>query len=72
MTMMINRDGQSCQPEPGWLELDLLESLPCGCVAAAYRAAGWTLNFVSLEAQGPHCPLNRHKTGVMLGFTPID
>jgi hypothetical protein len=31
-------------------ELEALEGLPCGCVAAAYRARPWDVSVVSLEA----------------------
>ena len=34
-------------------ELEALEGLPCGCVAAAYRARPWDVAVVSLEAKGP-------------------
>jgi hypothetical protein len=48
------------------LELEALESLPCGCVAAAYRARPWDLAVVSLEAKGPHCILSGHLSGQIL------
>jgi hypothetical protein len=41
---------------PALLELVALDNLPCGCVAAAYRARPWDLAVVSIEAKGPHCP----------------
>jgi hypothetical protein len=41
---------------PALLELVALDNLPCGCVAAAYRAKPWDLAVVSIEAKGPHCP----------------
>ena len=40
---------------PSLLELVALKSLPCGCVAAAFRAKPWDLALVSIEAKGPHC-----------------
>ena len=40
---------------PSLLELVALQSLPCGCVAAAFRAKPWDLALVSIEAKGPHC-----------------
>ena len=40
---------------PSLLELIALDSLPCGCVAAAFRAKPWDLSLVSIEAKGPHC-----------------
>lgn len=49
-----------------FLELQALESLPCGCVAAEYRARPWQLAVVSLEAKGPHCILAGHSSGSIL------
>ena len=50
------------------LELESLESLPCGCVSAAYRAMPWAIDLVRLEAKGPHCVNGDHATGRLLGF----
>jgi hypothetical protein len=47
-------------------ELEALEGLPCGCVAAAYRARPWDVAVVSLEAKGPHCILSGHINGQIL------
>jgi hypothetical protein len=47
-------------------ELEALEGLPCGCVAAAYRARPWDVAVVSLEAKGPHCILHGHTQGQIL------
>lgn len=47
-------------------ELEALESLPCGCVAAAYRARPWDVAVVSIEAKGPHCILPGHGQGQIL------
>lgn len=51
---------------PALLELAALDSLPCGCVAAAYRAKPWDLAVVSIEAKGPHCPNDVHRQGRVL------
>ena len=51
---------------PTLLELVALDSLPCGCVAAAFRARPWDLTVVSLEAKGPHCPNRGHDQGRVL------
>ncbi len=48
------------------LELDALEALPCGCVAALYRARPWDITVVSLEAKGPYCIFSGHTTGQVL------
>jgi hypothetical protein len=47
-------------------EVEALEGLPCGCVAAAYRARPWDVSVVSLEAKGPHCILAGHASGQIL------
>ena len=47
-------------------ELVALDNLPCGCVAAAYRARPWDLAVVSIEAKGPHCPNYVHLQGRVL------
>ena len=54
-------------------ELEALEGLPCGCVAAAYRARPWDVSVVSLEAKGPHCILAGHAMGQILRLgEPVD
>lgn len=47
-------------------ELEALEGLPCGCVAAAYRARPWDVAVVSLEAKGPYCLYGEHAQGQIL------
>jgi hypothetical protein len=47
-------------------ELEALEALPCGCVAAAYRARPWDVALISLEAKGPHCVFTGHTAGQVL------
>src|SRR5574337_1322273 len=56
----------SVRPTGTVFELEALEGLPCGCVAAAYRARPWDVGVVSLEAKGPHCILSGHTTGQIL------
>ena len=51
---------------PAVLELLDLDSLPCGCVAAAYRARMWGLAVISVEAKGPHCNHHNHVQGRFL------
>ena len=51
---------------PSVLELLALDRLPCGCVAAAYRARLWDLAVIAVEAKGPHCPHAAHAQGRML------
>ncbi len=52
-------------------ELEALEGLPCGCVAAAYRARPWDIAVISLEAKGPHCLLPGHAQGQILRLGDI-
>jgi hypothetical protein len=54
------------KPTPTIFELEALEGLPCGCVAAAFRARPWDVAVVSLEAKGPHCTLVGHTSGQVL------
>ena len=54
------------KPTTTVFELEALEGLPCGCVAAAYRARPWDVAVVSLEAKGPYCNLNGHANGQIL------
>ena len=56
----------SVRPTGTIFELEALEGLPCGCVAAAYRARPWDVAVVSLEAKGPHCILAGHTSGQIL------
>lgn len=56
---------------PTQFELEALEGLPCGCVAAAYRARPWDVAVVSLEAKGPHCILAGHAQGQVLRLGDI-
>lgn len=54
------------KPTPTIFELEALEGLPYGCVAAAFRARPWDVAVVSLEAKGPHCILAGHTSGQIL------
>ena len=54
------------------LELAGLESLPCGCVAAAYKALPWAIELVRLEAKGPHCVHADHAAGRLLDVEDPD
>ena len=56
----------SVRPTGTIFELEALEGLRCGCVAAAYRARPWDVAVVSLEAKGPHCILAGHNSGQIL------
>jgi hypothetical protein len=45
------------------LELEVLDPLPCGCVAAVFRVGSQDVRVMSLEAKGPYCPSSRHSMG---------
>ena len=59
------------KPGSTQFELEALEGLPCGCVAAAYRARPWDVAVVSLEAKGPHCNLTGHDQGQVMRLGDI-
>jgi len=52
--------------------LDALHALPCGCVAAVYRAQPLDLEVVSVEARGPHCLYAQHQMGRVLQLGASD
>jgi len=45
------------------LTLLALETWPCGCVSAVYRARPTVVEVEMLEAKGPHCLFYRHQMG---------
>lgn len=49
-------------------ELQMLSSLPCGCVAADYRAPTLAVDLIALEVKGPHCTVPDHWAGGVLGL----
>jgi hypothetical protein len=49
-------------------ELQMLAALPCGCIAADYRATLLDVDLIALEAKGPHCTLPGHADGLVLGL----
>ena len=52
--------------------LDTLHALPCGCVAAVYRAQPLDTEVLSVEARGPHCLYAQHQIGRVLGLSTGD
>ena len=50
------------------LEFEALQALPCGCVAASFRAMPWAVELVRLEAKGPHCFRLEHASGSVLSL----
>jgi hypothetical protein len=64
--MLTSSVPNTVRATPTLFELEALEALPCGCVAAAYRARPWDVALISLEAKGPHCVLPGHSMGQVL------
>jgi hypothetical protein len=64
--MLTSPVPKTARAAPTLFELEALEALPCGCVAAAYRARPWDVALISLEAKGPHCVLPGHSMGQVL------
>ena len=63
MSVQPKANSASAARTPAILELVGLDSLPCGCVAAAFRAKPWDLGLISIEAKGPHCHRGAHDQG---------
>ena len=57
---------------PAALTLVTLQSLPCGCVAAVYRADPTVVEVELVEAKGPHCRFYRHRAGEVLALGAYD
>ncbi len=53
---------------PSPFELRTLTALSCGCVVAGFHARTIDVELVSVEAQGPHCGLENHRAGQVLGL----
>ena len=49
-------------------ELRTLTALSCGCVIADFHAQTMDVELVSVEAQGPHCDRENHRSGQVLGL----
>jgi hypothetical protein len=64
--MMSTPSVKAYNPRAEQLELETLELLPCGCIAAILRTRPWSVRVVSLEAKGPHCILPGHRAGKVL------
>ena len=47
-------------------ELEAIQSMPCGCVAADYRAPSLAVGLVAVEAKGPYCTFAGHALGRIL------
>lgn len=71
MTNLASTASLVVKPRGTHFDLEALEGLPCGCVAAAYRARPWDVAVVSVEAKGPHCILAGHAQGQILRLGDI-
>jgi hypothetical protein len=45
------------------LTLVTLQTMPCGCVTAVYRARPTVVEVDIVEAKGPHCRFFQHRAG---------
>jgi hypothetical protein len=63
MRTSSERSGQTAQ-----YAFESFHALPCGCVTAVYRTQLWDVEVVALEARGPHCVLQQHEMGTVLGL----
>lgn len=50
------------------LTLVALQTMPCGCVAAVYRASPMVVDVDIVEAKGPHCRFFGHRTGEVISL----
>lgn len=48
------------------LTLVTLQTMPCGCVAAVYRARPTVVEVDVVEAKGPHCRFFGHRSGQVM------
>ena len=51
---------------PAAFTLVTLQTMPCGCVAAIYRARPTVVEVDVLEAKGPHCRFYGHRMGEVI------
>jgi hypothetical protein len=52
----------------GAMSLITLQTLPCGCVAAIYRAGPSVVEVELVEAKGPHCRFYGHRAGQVISL----
>jgi hypothetical protein len=57
---------------PAAFTLVTLQTMPCGCVAAIYRARPTVVEFDVLEAKGPHCRFYGHRPGEVIDLGVSD
>jgi hypothetical protein len=54
--------------QPAQYAFASFHALPCGCVTGVYRTTPWDVEVVALEAHGPHCNIEQHAVGTVLGL----
>jgi hypothetical protein len=52
----------------GAMTLVTLQTMPCGCVAAVYRARPALVEMELVEAKGPHCRFYGHRAGQVISL----
>jgi hypothetical protein len=50
------------------MTLVTLQTKPCGCIAAIYRARPTDVEVELVEAKGPHCRFFRHQPGQVISL----
>jgi hypothetical protein len=50
------------------MTLVTLQTMPCGCIAATYRARPALVELELVEAKGPHCRFYGHRTGQVISL----
>lgn len=73
----MNANGTARPPTPvtdvTHLQLETLERLACGCILAIQRVRPSGVTAVSVEAKGPHCPHDEHRTNRLIRLgEPVD
>jgi hypothetical protein len=53
-------------PQAEQFQLEMLERLPCGCVVAIQSVKPSRVMVVSIEAKGPHCAFQAHRTNKVM------
>lgn len=57
------RTGETITRAASYLQLETLDPLPCGCVAATFRIGRHGIRVMSVEAKGPYCLTSQHAAG---------
>lgn len=60
------RTGETPTRAASYLQLEALDPLPCGCVAATFRVGRRGIRVMSVEAKGPYCFAPQHAAGRLL------